>query len=77
MPVPFRAPSLNSWPPILAHVPRLSVFILIDPCKDIGLSGGSDKPHLIAVRNVELEPRLGAPVRIDMITREPNGDERT
>ena len=40
-------------------------------------SGGSDKPHLIAVRNVEIEPRVGAPVRIDMITREPNGDERT
>ncbi|MCI0434526.1 MAG: SRPBCC domain-containing protein [Gemmatimonadetes bacterium] len=39
-------------------------------------TGGEGKPHLIAVRNVEIAPVAGAPLRIDMVTREPDGSER-
>ena len=39
-------------------------------------SGGGDKPRLIAVRNVAIAPEPGAPFRIDMVTREPDGSER-
>ena len=39
-------------------------------------SGGDGTPRLVAVRNVQVAPDVGAPFRVDMITREADGSER-
>jgi uncharacterized protein YndB with AHSA1/START domain len=40
-------------------------------------SGGGEKPRLVGIGDVEIAPEPGTPFRLDMITREADGSNRT